>query len=70
MQTLYLVGHRGPRECPDKLTLNAMLKSDDSGPYPLPGESVVDVEHTKMQITCLVSPQNAVHEEPIAVWLM
>jgi len=56
MQTLYLVGHMGPRECPDKFTLNVMLKSDDSAQYPLPGENVVDVKHTMTQITYLVSP--------------
>jgi hypothetical protein len=71
MQTLYLVGHRSPRHCPDEISLNAMLKSDDSRRYPLPGKIVVDFEHTMtQQITCLISPQNAVYEELIAMWLM
>jgi len=67
MQILYLVGNRDQRDCPDEISLNAMLKSDDSGRYSLPGESVVDVENTMTQMTCLVSPQNA---ELIAVWLI
>jgi hypothetical protein len=71
MQTPYLVGHRGPRHCPDEISLKAVLKSDDSRRYPLPGKIVVDFEQTMtQQIICLVSPQNAVYEEFIAVWLM